>query len=200
MSLHQAHAAMPMPPPPRMRGPTIDTPLKGKISRHFQSLGGCKTRGAATATALKFRLAVSNGAAKVKLFDSQVRDGTASRSGRRATGRPQCFDEAVGERIETAFAAEETMTYREAGEKNHIPKSTMHRYATKQLGYRCLGVKTRPMPSEANREKRVTMGKDIVSTRKIPTPCCALGSDYDMGPLFRTGTMEHYREPQRTPA
>ena len=69
----------------------ITTPEKGKISRHFQSLGGESVRGAACATARKFNLRnpSASGAGLVKKYDREVRDGVASRVNRRSTGRPK---------------------------------------------------------------------------------------------------------------
>ena len=62
----------------------ITTPEKGKISRHFQSLGGESFRGAAAATARKFKLNKSTGMSKVKKCDREIRDGVASRVNRRS--------------------------------------------------------------------------------------------------------------------
>jgi hypothetical protein len=159
-----------MPKPPRARRSNIDTPLKGQISRFYQSLGGCKTRGAAAATARKFHLPSSHGPARVKLFDAQIRDGTASRSIRRPTGRPLCFDTAVGERIDAAFVAEDTITYREAGEEIGLPASTLHRYATSNMDYRCLGITLRARGAVVRSESMWTR----------PTPSSVLGSDFEM--------------------
>jgi hypothetical protein len=69
----------------------ITTPEKGKISRHFQSLGGESVRGAAAATARKFSLSnpSSSGGSLVKNYDQEIRDRVASRVNRRSTGRPK---------------------------------------------------------------------------------------------------------------
>ena len=56
----------------------ITTPEKGKISRHFQSLGGESVRGAASAKARKFNLRnPASGAGLVKKYDREIRDGVA---------------------------------------------------------------------------------------------------------------------------
>ena len=57
----------------------VTTPEKGKISRHFQSLGGESVRGAASATARKFDLKKMSGAYFVKKYDREIRDCVASR-------------------------------------------------------------------------------------------------------------------------
>lgn len=143
--------------------PDVDTPLKGQISRHYQSLGGASVRGAASATARTFKLKGSAGASKVKTYDQEVKAGTASRSGRRA-GRRTSFDDVVAQDIDEAFLEDDTMTYREAAAKLDLPKSTLHRFATKDMDFRCLGHTVRPLPTEANLAKRVEMAHGICST------------------------------------
>jgi len=88
---------------PKKRATNTNAPTKAKKPRFFQSPGGSKTRGAAAtaATARKFSgvLPGSSGAARVKLIDSQIRDGKASRSERRPTGRPLGFDTSMAESL-----------------------------------------------------------------------------------------------------
>jgi hypothetical protein len=95
----------------------------------------------------------------VKTFDAQVLEGTASRKGRRA-GRRTSFDDIVAQDIEEAFLEDDTMTYREAAAKLGLPKSTLHRFATKDMDFRCLGHTVRPLPTEANRAKRKLLGEE----------------------------------------
>jgi hypothetical protein len=138
----------------RKGSPDIDTPLKGKISRYYQSLGGDSVRGAAAQTARAFKLKGNSGASKVKNFDAQVREGTASRKGRRA-GRRTSFDDIVAQDIEEAFLEDDTMTYREAAAKLGLPKSTLHRFATKDMDFRCLGKrKSRRMVPDGGKGQR----------------------------------------------
>ena len=141
----------------------IDTPLKGKISRYYQQLGGESARGAASATARKFELGGSGGASRVKKYDAQIRDGIASRTRRLSSGRPFGFNDTLELEIDEVFKDDDTITYAEAGAQLGIPKSTLYRYATDDMDFRCLGHTVRPTPSEAQREKRVSMGKDIVA-------------------------------------
>jgi hypothetical protein len=145
---------------PKREGDTsIDTPTKAKISRYYQSLGGDKTRGAASATARKFDLNPSSGPNLVKKYDKEIADGEAKRKYR---GKASGFNDGVARNIDAQFKADETSTYEEAAAELGMPKTTLYRYATEGMDYRCLGEKVRPFPSEDNRTKRVIMGKKIV--------------------------------------
>ena len=144
-------------------GSSINTPLKGQISRYYQRLGGDSVRGSATATAKKFNLKGSGAAALVKKIDEQVASGKASRVNRRSSGRPSGFNEEMEAAIEGVFEEDETATYREAAEKLDLPAMTLHNYATKNMDYRCLGTTIRPLPSEINRQKRVDSAKEIIA-------------------------------------
>lgn len=147
----------------KQKGATaIDTPLKAKISRDFQSRGGESVRGAAAATARAFNITSSDGAARVKKYDRQIRDGCARRNYRRS-GRRKIYGESVGAAIEAAFQENETMTFRELGAEVGVPTTSVYRFSTKDMGYTCKGHTVRPIASEANRAKRVEMGKEIVA-------------------------------------
>ena len=123
------------------RDSAIDTPTKAKISRRFQQLGG--DPGAATSTAREFGLG-SNGCTRVKKYDQQIAAGTASR---KFKGRISRFNSDLEGDIEEAFADDDTQTYREVCEKLGLPKTTLYRYATEVMDYRCLDQTVRPMPS-----------------------------------------------------
>ena len=118
----------------------ITTPEKAKISRHYQSLGGDSVRGAAAATARHFKLEKTNGSAYVKKYDRQICDGVASRMNRRASGRPKQFNAEMEEEINAAWDEDDTRTYREVAKDLKIPRSSLHRYATKDMDYRMLEV------------------------------------------------------------
>jgi len=137
----------------------ITTPEKGKISRHYQSLGGDKVRGAASATARAFKLNLSKGHTLVKKYDSEIREGIASRANRRSKGRPKLFNAEMEEEINHAWDEDDTITYREVAKDLMIPRSSLHRYATKDMDYRMLGTTVRPMPSDANRAERMAQAK-----------------------------------------
>ena len=109
------------------RGACITTPEKGQISRHYQSLGGDSVRGAASATARKFNLTSTSGAAKVIKYDREIRDGVASRANRRSTGRPKEFNEEIEAEINDAWAEDDTKTYRDVAKDLGLPLSTLHR-------------------------------------------------------------------------
>jgi len=115
----------------------ISTPEKGKISRHFQSLGGESVRGAASATARKFNLTSTSGAAKVIKYDREIRDGVASRVNRKSTGRPRKFNADIEAKIIDAWADDDTRTYREVAEDLGIPRSTLYTWVV-QRGLRCV--------------------------------------------------------------
>jgi transposase len=116
----------------------VTTPEKGKISRHFQSLGGESVRGAAAATARKFNLGSTSGARMVKKYDREVRDGVASRANRRSTGRPKKFNADIEAEIIDAWADDDTRTYREVAKDLGLPLSTLHRWVV-QRGLRRRG-------------------------------------------------------------
>jgi len=88
----------------------IEAPLKARILRHYQKLGGDGVRGAALATAREFKLGGSGAAARVKKHDAEVAAGIASRTNRRFSGRPLGFNEAVEAEIDTVFEANNTTT------------------------------------------------------------------------------------------
>ena len=142
------------------RDSAIDTPTKAKISRRFQQLGGEKTPGAATSTAREFGLLGSDGCTRVKKYDKQIAEGTASR---KFKGRISRFNSDLEGDIEEAFADDDTQTYREVCEKLGLPKTTLYRYATEVMDYRCLDQKVRPIPSAENRAKRVEMAQVVVA-------------------------------------
>ncbi len=87
---------------------SVDTPMKAKISRYYQSLGGEKTRGAASATARKFGLNPSSGPNLVKKYDKEVADGEARR---KYKGKATSFNEGVARKIDAQFEDDETATY-----------------------------------------------------------------------------------------
>ena len=86
--------------PKNARVEDLDTPTKAQISRVYQVNGGDRVRGAATATARQFNLAPSNGASKVKYYNSQIRDGQARRL---RTGGTSTFSAAKAEQISLSF-------------------------------------------------------------------------------------------------
>jgi len=133
------------------RGACISTPEKGQISRHYQSLGGDNVRGAASATARKFKLCKSRGMSLVKLYDREIRDGVASRANRLSTGRPKEFNEEIEAEINDAWAEDDTRTYREVAKDLGMPTTTLRRYAKKDMDYRCLGTTVRPRGQEGKR-------------------------------------------------
>ena len=117
----------------RSKGSTcITTPEKGKISRHFQSLGGESVRGAAAATARKFNLTSTSGAAKVIKYDREIRDGESSRVNRRSTGRPKQFSADIEAEIIDAWADDDTRTYREVAKDLGLPLSALHRWVVQR--------------------------------------------------------------------
>ena len=142
----------------------VDTPKKAQISRDYQAAGGSQIRGAAAAVARKHGLNPTSGPGRVKKWDAEIRDGVASRAKRRSSGRPKGLSPEVKQNIEDVFREDDTQTYREAAEKLGLPASTLHDYATKDLDYRCLNQTVRPYPSEANRDKRITISQGIVGT------------------------------------
>jgi len=158
-----------MPTPPKKkkgRGKTVTTPEKAKISRYYQKLGGEETRGAAVRTARKFGLTGSNGPARVKKYDEEVARNQARRKS--VPGRPSTFNDDIAKEIDSAFKAKEDQTYRRAAKTIGMPKSTLHRHATKKLGYRCLKSSSRPFATEKQLEQRVEMGQSIVAVGDGP--------------------------------
>ena len=147
--------------PKRKRDSDVDTPFKARVSRHFQSLGGAATWGAAAATAREFGIDGTDGSARVVRYDTQIRDGTARRK-RSNCGREPEFDEEIEEQIVEAFDANETQTYREAAETLGMAKSTLHNYMNKFMDYRCLTDTTRPLPTADNLEARLEQSQDII--------------------------------------
>jgi len=153
-----------MPSKGRPRGAKqVSTPLKSQISRYFNKLGGSETRGAAAKTARKFGLSASNGPKQVLLYDTQVLEGTASRSNRPHTGRSKGLTEGVKQNIIDLFNETDTLTYKDGAKKLGISKSTLHDYATKDMDYRCLSQIMRPMLRDPNIERRMEMSPDIVA-------------------------------------
>jgi hypothetical protein len=110
----------------------IITPEKGKISRHYQSLGCDSVRGAASATARKFNLNASSGPSDVKKYDREIRDGVASRANRRSTGRPKQFNADIEAEIIDAWADDDTRTYREVAEDLGIPRYTLYTWVAQR--------------------------------------------------------------------
>ena len=110
----------------------VSTPEKGKISRHFKSLGCESVRGAAAATARKFNLGKTSGARMVKKYDREIRDGVASRVNRRSSGRPKQFNADIEAKIIDAGADDDTRTYREVAEDLGIPRSTLYTWVVQQ--------------------------------------------------------------------
>ena len=115
----------------------VATPEKAKISRHFQSLGGESVRGAATATARKFKFDKKTGACKVKKYDRQIRDGVASRVNSRSMGCPKSLNADMEAKILNAWADDDTRTYREVAEDLGIPRSTLYTWVV-QRRLRCI--------------------------------------------------------------
>ena len=125
---------------PKTFGSTgIDTPTKAAIVRDFNLRGGAKVRGAATATAKKFKLCRPS---MVTKFDRQVRDADARRKYNKS-GRKSAFTDAIAGTIQTTFKEDDTRTYKEAAEKLGLPTTTVFNYATKKMDFRCLGHKVR---------------------------------------------------------
>jgi len=77
-------------------------------------------------------------------YEAEVAAGIASRTNRRSSGCPLGFNEAVEAEINAVFEANDITTYREAADQCGIPKSTLHKYATKDMDFRCLGQIVRP--------------------------------------------------------
>ena len=109
-----------------------DTPNKAHVSQYFQSLGGERTRGAASARARHFKMQGPGACTRVKAYDKEIREGLASRSNRRSSGRPSAFNEQMEQEIEGAFASDDTKTYREAADEIGVARSTLHRFATEK--------------------------------------------------------------------
>ena len=110
----------------------ITIPEKAQISRHYRRLGGDSVRGAAAATARKFKLNKSTGMSKVKKYDREIRDGVASRVNRRSKGRPKQFDADIEAEIIDAWADDDTRTYREVAKELGIPHSTSHTWVVQR--------------------------------------------------------------------
>jgi len=128
----EEHGAAQLPPsaeyavPKRKGDGDNNTPNKAQVSRYFQSLGGERTRGAASATARHFKRQGSGACTRVKAYDKEIREGLASRSNRRLSGRPTTFNEQMEQEIEGAFASDDTKTYREAADEIGVARSTLH--------------------------------------------------------------------------
>ena len=99
----------------------------------------------------------TSGPGLFKKYDREIRDGVASRVNRRPTGRPKQFNEDIEAEIIDAWDGDDTRTYREVAKDLGLPKSSLHRYATKDMDYRCL----RPMGGATKRAKRVGGSKRI---------------------------------------
>jgi hypothetical protein len=137
--------------PKRKRDSDVDTPFKTRASRHLQSLSGAATRGAAAETARESVIDGTDGSAREKQYDTQIRRGTARRK-RSNCGRKSEFCDEIEEQIVEAFDEDETQTYREAAETLGMAQSTLHNYINKFMDYRCLIDTARPLPSAANLE------------------------------------------------
>jgi hypothetical protein len=124
-----------------------------------------------------FKLNKSDGAAKVKLFDYQIANGTTIRK-RAKCGHPSKFTPVVEARCEKAFAGCDTATYEEAAVKAKLPTSTFWRFMTKLLDFRCTR-SARRSASCTSRSRRATAAS-ASSCRS--TPLAATGR------LAATGT------------
>ena len=113
--------------------PSVSTPEKAAISRHYQQELSINKRGAATRTAAKFNIKDSSGASKVKAYDTEIMKMNANR---KYCGRASGFSEALEETIDTAFVDDSKQTYKEAAAKIGLPKTTLYRYATKKMDIR----------------------------------------------------------------
>jgi hypothetical protein len=102
----------------------------------------------------------SGAASRVKRYDEEIRTNDARRK-RQRCGRSSSFSADVGEQIEAVFDEDEFTTFKQAADALGMPVSTLHNYATEELGYRCLAEKVRPKASEKNLEDRVKMAQDI---------------------------------------
>ena len=71
---------------------------------------------------------------RVLKYDKEVPTGTASRKFKGTKGG---FSSDLAGDIEEAFADDATQTYREAGEKLQLPKSTLHRRIPRKRNYGC---------------------------------------------------------------
>ena len=99
------------------RGASITTPEKGKISRHYQMLGGEKVRGAAAASARAFSLSTTKGSADVKKYDREICDGFDSHANRRSTGRPKKINPEIEAEIIVAWDDDDTPDIPRSGER-----------------------------------------------------------------------------------
>ena len=124
------------------RGASITTPEKGKISRHYQMLGGEKVRGAAAASARAFSLSTTKGSADVKKYDREICDGFGSHANRRSTGRPKKINPEIEAEIIVVWDDDDTRTYREVAKDFGLPLSTLHRWVV-QRGLRRISARDR---------------------------------------------------------
>jgi hypothetical protein len=74
--------------------PSVSTPEKAAISRHYQQELSINKRGAATRTAAKFNIGGNGGATKVKSYDTDIMKMNANR---KYCGRASGFSEALEE-------------------------------------------------------------------------------------------------------
>jgi len=88
----------------------IEAPLKARILRHYQKLGGDGVRGAALGDGTVVQAwGKWRGGASEK-YEAEVAAGIASRTNRRSSGCPLGFNEAVEAEIDTVFEANNTTT------------------------------------------------------------------------------------------
>ena len=143
----------------RGSSPSVSTPEKAAISRHYQQGLFINKRGAATRTAAKFGIGGSGGASRAKAYDTEIIKMDANRTYR---GKASGFSEAFEEAIDTAFVDDSKQTYKEAAAKMGLPKTTLYRYSTKNMDIKAVTGSLRPLVSDVQRAKRVKMGKAIV--------------------------------------
>ncbi len=105
--------------------------------------------------AREFKLRGSDAASRVKKYDKQVASDSFKRSFK---GKKSGFCCDLAGAIDEVFKKKDTQTYREAAVVLDLPKSTLYDYATKEMDFRCLNQRVRPMPSESNRAKRIETG------------------------------------------
>ena len=117
-----------------VRSQGIDTPTKAAIVRDFNLRGGANVRGAATATAKKFKLSRTS---LVKKYDQEIRDNDARRKNCKA-GRKSGFTDSVASSIQAVFKEHDTQTFKEAAETIGLPTTALYDYATKNMDFRYL--------------------------------------------------------------
>ena len=140
------------------------TPKKAQISRDHQTAEGPQTHRAAAAMARKHGLGPTNDPSQVKKWNAEIRDGVASRTKRRSSGRPKGLTPEVKHYIAGIFDEYDTRTNREAGEKLGLPASTLHDYAAQGPDCRCLNQTVRPRPILASLDRRMAISRVIVNT------------------------------------